>query len=111
MSSRVMDVLSRFTPDLEIYSIDEAFLGMGGFGARLAAEARALRAAVLQWIGIPVSIDIAPTKTLAKPQYQSVRWLQAVQSRPDNIGCPNEPGGDGRASDDPDRNGGVSGCR
>jgi DNA polymerase V len=29
MSSRVMDVLSRFTPDLEIYSIDEAFLGMG----------------------------------------------------------------------------------
>ena len=32
MSSRVMQVLSTFTPDLEIYSIDEAFLGMGGFG-------------------------------------------------------------------------------
>jgi DNA polymerase V len=31
MSSRVMSVLSRFTPDLEIYSIDEAFLGLGGF--------------------------------------------------------------------------------
>ena len=32
MSSRVMSVLSTFTPDLEIYSIDEAFLGLGGFG-------------------------------------------------------------------------------
>jgi DNA polymerase V len=66
MSSRVMNVLSCFTPDLEIYSIDEAFLGMDGFGARLEAQARALRAAVLQWTGIPVSIGIAPTKTLAK---------------------------------------------
>jgi DNA polymerase V len=66
MSSRVMNVLSRFTDDLEIYSIDEAFLGMDGFGARLEAAARALRAAVLRWTGIPVSIGIAPTKTLAK---------------------------------------------
>ena len=66
MSSRVMSVLSSFTPDLEIYSIDEAFLGMGGFGARLESHARALRAAVLQWTGIPVSVGIAPTKTLAK---------------------------------------------
>jgi DNA polymerase V len=59
-------VLSRFTPDLEIYSIDEAFLGLQGFGARLESHARALRAAVLQWTGIPVSVGIAPTKTLAK---------------------------------------------
>lgn len=66
MSSRVMSVLSGFTPDLEIYSIDEAFLGMAGFGGRLEAQARALRAAVSQWTGIPVSIGIAPTKTLAK---------------------------------------------
>jgi DNA polymerase V len=35
MSGRVMSVLSRFTPDLEIYSIDEAFLGLQGFGTRL----------------------------------------------------------------------------
>ena len=66
MSSRVIQVLSTFTPDLEIYSIDEAFLGLGGFGARLESHARALRAAVLQWTGIPVSVGIAPTKTLAK---------------------------------------------
>jgi DNA polymerase V len=66
MSSRVMRVLSRFTPDLEIYSIDEAFLGLQGFGDRLESHARALRAAVLRWTGIPVSVGIAPTKTLAK---------------------------------------------
>jgi DNA polymerase V len=66
MSSRVMSVLSRFTPDLEIYSIDEAFLGLQGFGDRLESHARALRAAVFQWTGIPVSVGIAPTKTLAK---------------------------------------------
>jgi DNA polymerase V len=66
MSARVMEVLSQFTPDLEIYSIDEAFLGMAGFGARLKAHARALRATVLKWTGIPVLVGIAPTKTLAK---------------------------------------------
>jgi DNA polymerase V len=66
MSARVMQVLSQFTPDLEIYSIDEAFLGMAGFGAHLESHARALRAAVLKWTGIPVSVGIAPTKTLAK---------------------------------------------
>jgi DNA polymerase V len=66
MSSRMMQVLSTFTPDFEIYSIDEAFLGLGGFGSRLESHAHALRAAVLQWTGIPVSVGIAPTKMLAK---------------------------------------------
>ena len=66
MSARVMKVLSDFTPDLEIYSIDEAFLGMEGFGASLETHTRALRATVRQWTGIPVSVGIAPTKTLAK---------------------------------------------
>jgi DNA polymerase V len=66
MSARVMDVLSRFTPDLEIYSIDEAFLDLRGFEDRLESHARALRAAVYRCTGIPVSVGIAPTKTLAK---------------------------------------------
>jgi DNA polymerase V len=66
MSARVMEVLSQFTPDLEIYSIDEAFLDLTGFGVRLERHAGALRAAVLQWTGIPVSVGVAPTKTLAK---------------------------------------------
>jgi DNA polymerase V len=66
MSARVMTMLSAFTPEFELYSIDEAFLGLNGFGDRLEAQARALRAAVLQGTGIPVSVGIAPTKTLAK---------------------------------------------
>ena len=66
LSARVMRVLSDFTPELEVYSIDEAFLGFGGFEGRLEAHARQLRATVLQWTGIPVSVGIAPTKTLAK---------------------------------------------
>lgn len=66
LSGRVMSVLGRFTPDLEIYSIDEAFLGLAGFESRLEAHARELRATVLAWTGIPVSVGIAPTKTLAK---------------------------------------------
>src|SRR5262249_42147758 len=45
---------------------DEAFLGLSGFGNRLEAHARELRRMVLQWTGIPVSVGIAPTKTLAK---------------------------------------------
>ena len=61
-----MRVLSGFTPHLEIYSIDEAFLGLSGFEARLETHARELRQTVLQWTGIPVSVGIAPTKTLAK---------------------------------------------
>lgn len=67
MSARVMKALSHFTPDVEIYSIDEAFLGLSGFDpAQLPQHMRDLRAAVRQWTGIPVSVGIAPTKTLAK---------------------------------------------
>jgi DNA polymerase V len=66
MSARVMRVLAASTTDLELYSIDEAFLGLGGFEHRLETHARELRARVMQWTGIPVSVGIATTKTLAK---------------------------------------------
>lgn len=66
MSARVMRILADFTPDLELYSIDEAFLGLAGFERRLETHARTLRQRVLQWTGIPVSVGIALTKTLAK---------------------------------------------
>lgn len=65
MSARVMRILSGFTPDLEIYSIDEAFLDVSGI-ADLPAHLRHLRETVLQWTGIPVSVGVAPTKVLAK---------------------------------------------
>ena len=66
ISSRVMAVLARFAPDLETYSIDEAFLSVEGDAATLEAHALRLRQTVLQWTGIPVSVGIAPTKVLAK---------------------------------------------
>ena len=67
MSRRVMQTLAAFTPELEIYSIDEAFLNLAGFEHRgLTDYARMIRAEVKQATGIPVSIGIGVTKTLAK---------------------------------------------
>ena len=67
MSARFMGVLRQFSPHQEIYSIDECFLGLSGFESRdLTAYGQDIRRRVKQWTGIPVSIGIAPTKTLAK---------------------------------------------
>lgn len=67
MSRRVMDTLQVHAHDVEIYSIDEAFLNLEGFGHfGLTAYAGRVRAAVRRCTGIPVSIGIGPTKTLAK---------------------------------------------
>lgn len=67
MSSRVMSILGNFTPDTEIYSIDEAFLGLSGFCRRdLTEYGSKIRRTVKEWTGIPVSIGIGETKTLAK---------------------------------------------
>ncbi len=66
MSARVMRVLADFTPELEVYSIDEAFLDLSGFADGLEARARDLQHTVVQWTGIPVSVGIGSTKLLAK---------------------------------------------
>ena len=65
MSHRVMQTLSQFTPEMEIYSIDEAFLQLEN-QLKLPSECKKIKQTVYQWTGIPVSIGIAPTKTLAK---------------------------------------------
>jgi DNA polymerase V len=67
MSRRVNECLERFSPDLEVYSIDETFVSLEGFERRdLTEYAGMMRAAVRQWTGIPTCVGIAPTKTLAK---------------------------------------------
>jgi DNA polymerase V len=67
MSARVMAILSNFSPQVEIYSIDEAFLDLSWLsGEQLREYALAIRNTVMMWTGIPISIGIAPTKTLAK---------------------------------------------
>lgn len=65
MSARVMSVLAESVPDMELYSIDEAFLLLDGF-PDATGFAKSLRNKVGQWTGIPVSIGIGPTKTIAK---------------------------------------------
>ena len=67
LSARVMNSLAEFTPELEIYSVDEAFLNLTGFDrANLNAYGRQIKRSVEQWTGIPLSVGIAETKTLAK---------------------------------------------
>ena len=67
MSQRIMKILSMHTPNIEIYSIDEAFLDFKGFKyCDLEKEALLLKRKIKRWTGIPVSIGIAPTKALAK---------------------------------------------
>ena len=67
MSRRVMQTIRMFSPDVEVYSIDEAFIQLAGLARRdYLQEMRRMRATILQWTGIPVSIGIGKTKTLAK---------------------------------------------
>ncbi|MDR3410039.1 MAG: Y-family DNA polymerase [Formivibrio sp.] len=66
MSNRVMSILRRFSPDQEIYSIDECFLGLDGIPRDHTELGQEIRQTVLQWTGLPVCIGMGPTKTLAK---------------------------------------------
>ena len=67
MSAKVMRVLSDASAEIEIYSIDEAFLNLDGIPKdQLVPRMSKLRQQIKTWTGIPVSIGIAPTKTLAK---------------------------------------------
>jgi DNA polymerase V len=68
LSGRVMSILSTVAPDLQIYSIDEAFLQLpAALGSEEVADrCKELRRIIKQWVGIPTSIGIASSKTLAK---------------------------------------------
>ena len=67
MSSRVMSILSKFTPNIEIYSIDEAFLKFEGFeNYDLESYCQEIKNMVFKWTGVPISVGVAPTKALAK---------------------------------------------
>ena len=67
MSSRVMSILERYTPNIELYSIDEAFLQFKGFDLfDLQKEGMKMQKQIKKWTGIPVSVGIAPSKALAK---------------------------------------------
>ena len=66
ISQRVMDTLRSFTPQLELYSIDEAFLDLSGIEVDFGDYGKKIRSAIFKRIGMPVGVGIAPTKSLAK---------------------------------------------
>ena len=65
ISNRVMRLLTKFSPEQEVYSIDECFLELSGMND-LTRHGQRMREAVKQCIGIPVCVGIAQSKTLAK---------------------------------------------
>ncbi|HEY8084432.1 MAG TPA: Y-family DNA polymerase [Methylophilaceae bacterium] len=91
MSNRVMSVLSGFSPQQEVYSIDECFLDMTGFAHReLTEQGRQIRQRIKQWTGLPVCVGFAATKTLAKlanhiaksnPRFEGVCDLNAMSAQ------------------------------
>ena len=67
ISRRVMKTLKQFSPQMEIYSIDEAFLDLSSIKDKhLLEHCYQIRKTILKWTGIPTSIGIAKTKTLSK---------------------------------------------
>src|SRR6185295_1947655 len=89
MSQRVMETLEQFCPDLEIYSIDEAFLNLSGFPSHnLTKYGRTIRSTVKRWTGLPVSVGIAETKTLAKIANRVAKRTPDTGGVFDLLACP-----------------------
>lgn len=69
MSTRVVFILRDYSPDVEVYSIDESFLDLGGLDnlwPSFTVMGQSIRQRMRQWIGLPVCVGIGPSKTLAK---------------------------------------------
>ncbi len=69
MSNRVMTILRDYSPNVEVYSIDESFLSLNGLGKIWPTAmdmGQSIRQRVRQWTGLPVCVGIGPSKTLAK---------------------------------------------
>lgn len=67
LSNRVMNILNQFTPNIEIYSIDEAFLNFDGLSIEdYHSYGLQMKTRVQKWVGIPVCIGFAETKALSK---------------------------------------------
>jgi DNA polymerase V len=93
MSHRVMGALQEFTPEVEIYSIDEAFMRLDyDETSSLRNDGLKIREKVRQWTGIPVSIGIAPTKTLAKIANHLAKKSSDVESVLDLTGISEQAG-------------------
>lgn len=79
ISERVMTTLHRFSPDVEVYSIDELFLGLTGMDCDLKALGAEIKQTLWQQVKMPVSVGIAPTKTLAKLANHAAKKIDKTQ--------------------------------
>lgn len=73
LSEKVMGILARFSAWIEVYSIDEAFLGIRGTLDEVQQLGRKIKGEILRLIGLPVCVGIAKTKTLAKLANQAAK--------------------------------------
>lgn len=79
MSSRFMSVLEHFSPNLEVYSIDEAFVDLSGQPLhQLESIGKEMKKKVLQWTGLPIGVGISTTKTLAKLANYAAKHYRAT---------------------------------
>lgn len=79
LSDRVMTTLKQFSPHIEIYSIDEMFLDVRGIPAEPKIFAKEIKETLWQHIRMPVSVGVAPTKTLAKLANRIAKKIPALQ--------------------------------
>jgi DNA polymerase V len=79
MSNRFIATLKTFTPNLEIYSIDECFLDLTGMKRDLVAYGQEIKRTVKQWTGLPICVGIGHTKTLAKLANHTAKKLKQFE--------------------------------
>jgi len=79
ISKRVMETLKTFSPDVEVYSIDEMFISLDGFTIDLKNYAEEIKKTIWQHVRMPVSVGIAPTKTLAKLANHAAKKIPKCQ--------------------------------
>lgn len=78
LSARVMHCLTAFSPRVDVYSIDEAFLDLDRWNLKILPLGQEIKYSIQRWVGIPVSVGIAPTKTLAKlANLAAKKWPKA----------------------------------
>ncbi len=88
MSRRITSLLTSITPHIEIYSVDESFLDLSELRiSDYTVWGREVAAAILRWTGIPVSIGIAPSKTLAKLAADRAKKTPALANVLDLMSC------------------------
>ncbi len=78
ISHRVMETLKRFSPEIEVYSIDEMFLSFEGFQVDLKAYGAEIKQTLWKEVRMPVCVGIAPTKTLAKLANHAAKKIDQV---------------------------------